>query len=90
MIGMTNSERLDVGMAAGLLEGFTDTQGAAEALNRSRATVIDMVEKGLITRFRVGAAVLYWLPQIREVAAALRRLEVRDAVPMPENAGRAL
>ena len=73
------------------LEGFTDTQGAAALLNRAVPTVIDMVNKGLLTRFRVGAAVLYWAPQVREVADALRRLEARSApVSAAPDGGRAL
>lgn len=59
-----------------LLARFTDSAGASSLLRRSRATVSDMADRGVITRYRVGAALLYDLEEIREVAAALRRLEL--------------
>lgn len=73
-----------------LLYRFIDTYEAGQRLHRARSTVSDMADKRVLTRYRVGTAVLYWGPQVDEVARALQRLRVRDAVPVPENAGRAL
>lgn len=61
-----------------LLSPFLDTEQAAQMLNKSRSTVADMAARGLLTRYRVGAAVLYWGPEVYDVAQALRRLQVRS------------
>lgn len=59
-------------------EQWLDTNQTAEALGRRRATVYDMVERGVLTRYRIGALSVFWRPEVTEVAAALRRLEVRS------------
>jgi predicted DNA-binding transcriptional regulator AlpA len=56
---------------------WLDTNQTAEVLGRSRATVYDMVDRGVLTRYQIGGLSVYWLAEVREVAAALRRLEVR-------------
>jgi hypothetical protein len=74
---MTNPVHpVDVQRPATLLDNFEDSAGAAYILNKSRSTVHDMADRGLITRYRVGAAVLYFRPELQEVAAALQRLRV--------------
>lgn len=76
-------------MVAALLEGFTDRNGAAAILDRAPNTVSDMAGRGVLDCYRVGTVVLFWAPQVRDVAAALRRLQARSA-PVPMDAGRAL
>lgn len=62
-------------------EDWTDTEGAARILGRSRPTVYDMVDRGVLTRYRVGAHAVFWVPEVRDVAVALSRLTVtRQAV----------
>lgn len=73
---MTNTEQPDPKL---LLEKFTDSGGACFYLKRSRATLCDMVERGLIKRYRRGTAVLYYLPEVLEVADALQRLDIARA-----------
>lgn len=63
------------------LRGFTDSYGAAFQLGRSRGTVCDMVDRGVLKRYRVGTAVLYYLPEVLELAAALARIESGRPVP---------
>jgi hypothetical protein len=80
MFDMTNFlHPSDVHRPLTLLDNFEDSTGAAFLLQRSRATLVDMVNRGLITRYRVGKAVLYFRPEILEVAEALRRLEKGSA-----------
>jgi hypothetical protein len=55
-------------------EDWTDTEGAARLIGRSRPTVYDMVERGLLVRYRIGALSLFWVPECREVGAALARV----------------
>jgi excisionase family DNA binding protein len=59
------------------LTSFVDTMTAADMLGKARTTVYDMVDRGLLTQYRIGTQVLYWAPQVSEVAAALERLRVR-------------
>lgn len=73
-----------------LLDRFMDTNRTAALLAKSRQTVGDMADRGVLTRYRVGTAVLYWRPQVLEVRDALQRLRVRAAVPVPVDAGRSL
>jgi hypothetical protein len=73
-----------------LLDRFLDTNKVALLLGKSRQTVGDMADRGVLTRYRVGAAVLYYGPQVLDVRDALQRLRVRAAVPVPADAGRAL
>lgn len=72
-----------------LLDRFLDTGKTAFLLGKSRQTVADMADRGVLTRYRVGSAVLYWGPQVLDVRDALRRLQVRSA-PVPLDAGRSL
>lgn len=73
---MTNIEQPDPKL---LLEHFTDSGGACFYLKRSRQTLCDMVERGVIKRYRRGTAVLYYLPEVLEVADALKRLDIARA-----------
>lgn len=75
---MTQLHPVDVQRPSTLLDNFEDSAGAAFLLGKSRSTVAEMADKGLITRYRVGAAVLYWRPEVQEVALALQRLRVRQ------------
>ncbi len=81
MSPMTNNVRpVDVREPATLLDNFTDTGGAAALLGRARSTVCEMADRGVITRYAVGAAVLYFRPELVDVAAALSRIRGgRDA-----------
>lgn len=54
-------------------EDWTDTDGAARMLGRSRPTVYDMVERGVLVRYHAGSHAIFWVPEVREVAAALAR-----------------
>lgn len=58
---------------AALLTQFVDSRGAATILGRTRSTVCDMADRGVLTRYAVGSAVLYWDPEVRDLAAALQR-----------------
>jgi hypothetical protein len=60
-----------------LLAHFVDSKGAADLLCRSRSTVTELADRDVLTRYRVGAAVLYYRPQVEEVADALKRLRAR-------------
>lgn len=54
---------------------WTDTEGAAAMLGRNRATVYDLVNRGVLTRYRAGTTSIYWVREVREIVAARRRLE---------------
>lgn len=56
---------------------WTDTLGVAQMINRTRATVHDMVKRGVLTRYQIGGTSAFWVPDVREVAASMRRLEAR-------------
>ena len=56
---------------------FVDRQGAANLLGRSPATVHDMVNRGVLTPYRVGTQVIYSRAECESVAAALQRLAAR-------------
>lgn len=58
---------------AALLNDFVDSRGAALILGRTRSTLCDMADRGVLTRYAVGTAVLYWGPEVRDLAAALHR-----------------
>lgn len=48
---------------------------AQELLNVSRQTVVRMVNDGVLTQYRMaGGAPMFWLPEVREIAAARRRI----------------
>jgi hypothetical protein len=74
---MTQILPVDVRKPQTLLDNFVDTLTTADMVGKARTTVYDMVERGLLTQYRVGTQVLYWRPQVAEVAAALDRLRVR-------------
>ena len=59
-------------------QDWVDTTGACRILGRSRATLHDMADRGVLRKYLIGAVPLYWAAEVREVAAALRRLEVRS------------
>lgn len=53
---------------------WTDIAGAALLLNRSRPTVYEMIERGVLTRYEIGCHALLWVPEVKNVAAAIRVL----------------
>lgn len=55
-------------------ENWTDTNGAAEILDRTRSSVVDFVAKGTITKHLIGGMPAYWVPELKEVRDALARL----------------
>lgn len=55
------------------LDKFVDSATAADLLNRSRATVCDMANRGALHRFRVGAAVLFWRDEVQRAGEVFRR-----------------
>jgi excisionase family DNA binding protein len=55
-------------------DDWTDTAGAAEIIGRSRPTVYELVEKGTLTRYQLGTHGMFWVPECREVGAAIERL----------------
>ncbi len=57
-----------------LLAGFVDSATAAAMLRRSRSTVTDMADRGVLTRYAVGTAVLYWRDEVVSLAGALMRM----------------
>lgn len=77
---MGNNIQIDPGTGqtpAALLLGFVDSAAAAAMLGRSRATVCDMADRGVLTRYAVGSAVLYWRDEVADMADALRRIKAR-------------
>lgn len=58
-------------------QDWVDIGQACDLLGRSRATVYDMRDRGVIVIHEVGAARLLWRAEVLEVAGALRRLEAR-------------
>lgn len=55
-------------------EDWTDTNGAAAILGRTRASVKDFVDKGTICKHLLGCTPAYWVPELKEVRDALDRL----------------
>lgn len=55
-------------------DDWTDTAGAAVLLDRSRPTVYDLCDRGILRRYRIGTHSMFWVPEVREIAAALRRV----------------
>lgn len=55
-------------------EDWTDTNGAAVILDRTRSSVVDFVSKGTITKHLIGGMPAYWVPELKEVRDALARL----------------
>jgi hypothetical protein len=55
-------------------DDWTDTSGAADMIGRDRSTVYDLVARDVLTAYRIGRSRAYWVPEVREVAAALARL----------------
>lgn len=53
-----------------------DINQACDLLGRSRATVYDMRDRGVLHVHKIGSASLLWRTEVLEVATALRRLEV--------------
>jgi hypothetical protein len=73
---MTNEQRLPTPNP----EDWTDATGAAAILGKSRATVYDMSTRGVLTPYVIGAGrVLFWVPEVKEVARSLKRLEAGAA-----------
>lgn len=58
-------------------DDWTDTAGAALILNRSRPTVYDLVDCGILKRYQIGTHGMFWVPEVRKVAAAPYRLRRR-------------
>lgn len=56
---------------------WTDTAGAALILGKSRPTVYEMVDRGVLERYRIGTHGMFWVPQLEQVAAAIRKLARR-------------
>jgi len=59
-------------------EDWLDAEGVATVLNRSRATVYSMAERGVITPYFIGGLKLYWRPEVQTIAEALRKLAARS------------
>jgi excisionase family DNA binding protein len=57
-------------------QDWCDINQACELLGRSRATVYDMNDRGVIHIHRIGSSRMLWRAEVLEVATALRRLEV--------------
>lgn len=55
-------------------DDWTDTAGAASIIGRSRPTVYELVARGTLTRYEIGTHGMFWVPECREVAAAVKRL----------------
>jgi excisionase family DNA binding protein len=62
-------------------QDWCDIPQACELLGRSRATVYDMRDRGVLHVHKIGSASLLWRAEVLEVATALRRLEVGAAGP---------
>lgn len=60
-------------------QDWVDIGQACALLGRSRATVYDMRDRGVLTIHEVGAARILWRSEVLEVGAALRRLELGAA-----------
>jgi hypothetical protein len=58
-------------------EDWTDTAGAGDILRRARPTVYEMVDRGIITRYRIGHCAVFWVPELTRVAQAIERLAPR-------------
>lgn len=58
---------------------WTDAAGAALILGRSRSTVYDMVDRGILSRHRVGASTVFWRAEVEEIRRSLDRLERQRA-----------
>jgi hypothetical protein len=56
---------------------WTDTAGVCAMINRTRATVSDMVRMGTLKRYQAGGTYIFWVPEVREVADAMERLSRR-------------
>jgi hypothetical protein len=77
LLGMKNEQRLPIPNP----EDWTDAAGAAAILGKSRGTVYDMSTRGVLTAYVIGAGrVLFWVPEVQEVARSLKRLEAGAAV----------
>lgn len=55
-------------------EDWTDFAGAGEIIRRSRPTIYDLVDRGILTRYQIGAHAMFWVAECREVARAMERL----------------
>lgn len=56
-------------------QDWTDTNGAAALLARTRSSIYDFTSKGTITRYTIGDLPVYWVPELKEVRDALDRLK---------------
>jgi hypothetical protein len=59
-------------------EDWCDAAEAAVVLHRTKATVYDMTNRGVLNAYPVGRIKLWWRPQVARVAAALRVVEARQ------------
>lgn len=76
MVGMAHNEpTLPLPNAA----DWTDAAGAAAILGRSRSTVYDMVDRGILNKHRVGTSTLFWRAEVEEIRHSLDRLERQQA-----------
>lgn len=76
MVGMVNhDQQLPLPNPA----DWTDAPGAAAILGRSRATVYDMVSRGLLTTHRIGGRSMFWVAEVRGIREALDRLTTVQA-----------
>lgn len=58
-------------------EDWTDLDGAAKLLGKSRPTVYALIEKGVLTRYEIGCHAMLWVPEVKQAARAFRVLAVR-------------
>lgn len=58
-------------------EDWTDIEGAAAILGKSRATIYALVDAGALTQYRIGAHRCLWRAEVQHVADAYRALRVR-------------
>lgn len=58
-------------------QDWCDVNQACDLLGRSRATVYDMGNRGVLHLHKIGSATVLWRAEVNEVRAALMRLEAR-------------
>jgi len=58
-------------------QDWVDVRQAMAILKRSRATVYDMSERGVLHIHKIGSLTVLWRAEVVEVAGALKRLEYR-------------
>ena len=63
MFSMTNEVSMVTGRPCPppyVMKDLVDSNTAAQLLRRSRPALTDMADRGVLTRYRIGTAVLYW------------------------------